>query len=334
MNKKLQILRCGDTRFWAYHWIALEQAKYTDHNISYAKHDEVNLLNQDIIYINSPDIKPYHALDLPIEAKNRGIKVIGGYAGNPKYWSCANKLYSYADLIVTISPQTYSFAKYHYKDIPVIFMPECVDNNYFIKDRKKDNNSFIVGWAGGKHKPIKRFYLAEQLKYPVVTKDDWKLQRNSQDKQLTLEGMRDFYNSIDVLVITSESECCSRVALEAMSCGVPVISTNVGNMKMLLPGCFIVDSKTDDNIVAGINNILDYLKSISVSLNQSYGNINRVIVNELYSWESQKELWDKMFEDVYNGNIQATIDRSEEYLKLFGDNFTSELISDEEIKNY
>jgi len=113
MNK-LNILRCGDQNFWAYYWIAQEHARYSSHNIEYAKFNEINLNGRNLIYIHSPDITNYHADKLPKEAKEKNITVIGGYAGNPEYWSPAEKrTYSVADLIITISPQTYAFAKFH-----------------------------------------------------------------------------------------------------------------------------------------------------------------------------------------------------------------------------
>ena len=42
--------------------------------------------------------------------------------------------------------------------------------------------------------------------------------------------MRDFYHSIDMLIVVSSSEGTPNPALEAMSCGVLILGTPVGNL--------------------------------------------------------------------------------------------------------
>jgi glycosyltransferase involved in cell wall biosynthesis len=321
--KTLNVLRAVDQKFWAYWWIFKEHSLYTNHHIIGQKHNEVNLDGIDVIYIHSPDITNYHAQTLPIEAKNRGIKVIGAYAGNPNFWSPAEKrTYSFADIIVAISPQTYSFCKFHYTNIPTIYMPECVDTNFFTP-KVFNPYSFVVGWAGGAHKPIKRFHLTKELDFPIITKDNWKHQRNSQNSVLTLEEMRDFYRSIDVLVITSKSECQSRVAMEAMATGLPVITTNVGSMKMLLQPEMIVPVD-DECCVKQMNKLLHCLHK-NPTLQKEIGDRNRIYIDSLFSWKNNMELWDNLFINVYNNNIQQAVVDSEVFLSQFGDKFTSEL---------
>ena len=42
------------------------------------------------------------------------------------------------------------------------------------------------------------------------------------------EDMPEYYNGIDIYVCTSRTEGTPNTVLEAMACGVPVISTDVG----------------------------------------------------------------------------------------------------------
>lgn len=336
MKEKLNILRCGDQNFWAYHWITKEHMRYTAHNMQYAKHDEINLDGVDVLYIHSPDITNYHADKLPLEAKARGIKVIGAYAGNPHFWSPAEKrTYSHADLIVTISPQTYSFAKFHYTNIPVIYMPESIDTEFFTP-KSCNRNRFNVGWAGGVHKRVKRYHIAEELKYPIYLKDNWKAQRESQNKNLTLKEMKEYYRKIDVLLVTSASECQPRTVLEAMATGKPVISTDVGSVSMLLEPEWIVPINPTKKVVEEINFRLDLLKKYP-KLRQRVGQRNLDFITKYFSWENNKVLWDTIFEDVYNGNIDNAIYQSKKFLIPFKKEFVSKFIrftsiNDESIK--
>jgi len=49
-----------------------------------------------------------------------------------------------------------------------------------------------------------------------------------------VEEMRDFYSSVDVVLVTSEQEGMPLVVLEAMACGVPVVSLDVGGIREVL----------------------------------------------------------------------------------------------------
>lgn len=331
-NKKLNIVRAGDQNFWAYHWVTKEHSLYTKHNMVYQKHNEVDLNSIDVLYIHSPDITTRHATTLPLDAKEKGIKVIGAYAGNPNFWSPAEKrTYSYADLIVTISPQTYSFAKFHYTHIPVIYLPESIDTNFFTP-KSYNKFRFNVGWAGGAHKKVKRFHIAQALDYPVYLKDDWKQQRNSQSQTLSLDEMKKYYQNIDVLLVTSESECQPRTVLEAMATGKPVIATDVGSVAMLLDKEWVVPVNPEKNVIKEINYRLDLLKKYP-ELRKKVGQRNLEFVTKYFSWKSNKDLWDCIFENVYNDNIDAAIKESKKFLFPFKHEFCERFLNFKNIQS-
>jgi len=330
--KKLKILRCGDQNFWAYYWISQEHARYTIHDMKYAKHDEVNLDDVDILYIHSPDITNSHACLLPLQAREKNIKVIGAYAGNPHFWSPAERrTYRFADLIVTISPQTYSFAKFHYTNIPVIYLPESIDTNFFTPVPCNPGR-FNVGWAGGTHKKVKRYHIAEDLDFPIYLKDNWRLQRNSQNKILTLDEMKEYYRKIDVLLVTSESECQPRTVLEAMATGKPVIATDVGSVSMLLEPEWVVPVNPEENVIREMNARLTLLKKYP-RLRKDVGLRNLNFIKKHFSWDSTKELWDNIFEYVYNNETDKSIHDSRKFLIPFKKEFTSKFMKFERNKN-
>ncbi len=337
--RKLSVLRCGDQLGWAYNWVSLEHERYSCHTVKYARHDQVDLSGVDVIYIHGPDISNYHATDLPLEAINRGIRVVGGYSGNPEYWSPAEKrTYSAADLIVAISPQTYAFCKFHYTNIPVVFMPESIDAEFFkppafgvslnggvlYLDWKPSSkpDRFVVGWAGGIHKLIKRAHLLNELSFPVVTKSDWFKQRNTGGSG-ALDGMVDFYRSIDVLVVTSLSECQPRVVMEAMACGLPVVATDVGSMRMLLDPEWIVTVLPESATVSAINERLHRLCG-DQELRERVGKRNREHVDLCWSWQLNSEIWDTMFAMVCDGHAKSVEQISSAFLKSrdLGETFT------------
>jgi glycosyltransferase involved in cell wall biosynthesis len=311
MEKKLNILRAGD-RNWAYNFISDEHSRYSRHNITYATYDKIKLDNIDLLYIHSPDITSKHALYWPLEAQKRGIKVIGGYAGNPEYWHPeVKKVYSYADLIVTISPQTYQFAKEHYKNIPVIFLPESIDTKFFTP-QDKINSNFTIGIACSMQKPIKRGHIAKKLDYPILIKDNWAKQINSQISNL--DQMKEFYKELDVLLCTSLSECQPRTIMEAMACKKCVISTDVGSVKMLLDSEWIVPVNPEEEVIKQINYRLEILKNFP-TIRSWVAQRNLEHINTYWSWKNNTYLWDDIFELVCNNLFTRAEIISEVYLK-------------------
>ena len=260
------ILKYGDANGWAYYFVHQEQSKYSKHNISYYAHrniEPVNLDGIDLLYIHSPDINKFASDELPLIAKEKGIPVLASYGGLVK------NTYKYADIIGSISPQTYKLAKKNYPQYPVIFLPESVDTDFFYP--KTDYKQFRIGWVGRKCE-IKRHHLLDQLKYPVLKQCDWGNQYFKDDR--TLKPVREFLHNIDCLVLLSKSECMPRVVLEAMTCGIPVISTNVGSLEMMIDKEWLVPSfvepdedffhptkcpKNELNLIHAVNEKLDLL---------------------------------------------------------------------------
>ena len=154
--KKLNVLKICDQYGWAYDFLNREQARYSNHNIISCPIAEFkNLDGIDVVYIHSPDINERARKEIPRLAKEKGIPVIGAYAGE------VTNLYSNSDLLVTISPQTYKYCKDKYLCIRTIFLPESVDTQFFTYVDRTDAN-YQVGWCGRESK-VKRPYLLDKL---------------------------------------------------------------------------------------------------------------------------------------------------------------------------
>lgn len=307
-------LRCGrviDTFGWCYDFISREHKKFSRNMINVMRYDQYDYKKgHDVIYIHSPDISPV-VKRIVKNAKEHGVKVIGGYAGNPIYWGAnVERLYDNIDLIVTISPQTYEFACNNYKNTPVIFLPEPVDTEFFNTSKPlRTPKELVAGWAGGKHKKIKRVELLDKLDYPVVKQCDWAVANFVPDR--TQENMVKFYEGIDILLISSLSECMPRVALEAMSMGRLLISTNVGGIPMLLSDRLnkgYMVSKDENEFVVRANWLLSHLHETSEEWIRHVSIQNRNVVQKYFSWRSCIDIWDDVFERVYNGQADTCVE--------------------------
>ncbi len=67
-------------------------------------------------------------------------------------------------------------------------------------------------------------------------------------ENLSREGVRDLLSEADCLLMTSKSEGSPQVVKEALSCGTPVVTVPVGDVREMLkevPHCFVADSMND-----------------------------------------------------------------------------------------
>jgi glycosyltransferase involved in cell wall biosynthesis len=315
----MKIAKVVDQFGWAYYFLDKEQQRYTRHDLTIFRHNEVVLDGLDAVYIHGPDISP-EALELCNRAKRKGVKVIGGHAG-----PIVNlQPYPYLDLAVGISPQTFQYCREHYV-CPSIFLPEGIDTEFFVP-LKRDPvstwergkwrpaneklpipslsrrngryvNNLIVGWAGRRDN-VKRLYLLDQL--------DFKVEIQSQHgKQFfverSLDHMLRFYNAIDVLVMTSLSECMPRVVLEACACGIPIVCTDVGSIRMILDPDWIVPVNPEKSVVEEMNKRLHSLEN--KDLRQRVGFENRQRIEKTLSWKVLSPYWDAAFVAAVERNI-------------------------------
>lgn len=294
-DQKLNVVKLIDQWGWSYYYIGIEQQRYSKHNIILQKFDAANLDNVDVLYLHGPDMCPAVTDDLIKTCRIKGISIIGGYGG------LVGATYPDADVIATISPQTYDFGKKNYTQ-PVVFLPESIDTEYFKSDIPFDKNRFNVGYAGSPI-PLKRIYLFDKLKFPVIKKCEWGKQFWVAKNQ---EHMKNFYQGIDVLILLSTTECMPRVVLEAMAMGLPVVATNVGSLSFVLDKEWIVDRMPDDEVVRQTNEKLTYLMK-HPNKRREVGERNREYVEKYFSWKVTQPLWDDFFEKVYLGNKQALI---------------------------
>jgi len=96
-----------------------------------------------------------------------------------------------------------------------------------------------------------------------------------------------YYSAADVFIITSNYESFSLVTLEAMSCELPIIATNVGYLPEIV-------KNGENGLIVENNNIFELKKAIlklasSVDLREKIGKNNRLKVIQQYNWKKVAE---------------------------------------------
>jgi D-inositol-3-phosphate glycosyltransferase len=111
--------------------------------------------------------------------------------------------------------------------------------------------------------------------------------------QKTQEELLYYYNAADILVMPSHYESFGMVSLEAMSCGTPVITTNVTGVSHLIE---------DSDLLTSVNNPLDLAEKIKNLLEddeyRSELSMDVVHATKDYSWENLGKQLIKEYEDL------------------------------------
>ena len=106
--------------------------------------------------------------------------------------------------------------------------------------------------------------------------------------------MQRFYAGIDCLVHTSNVEGMTSVAIEAAACGLPIVSTDVGDMDQLVEEEWLVPVEPEDVVVREMNKRLDLLKE-DVDLRHRIGDRNRREVLKNWDWRHRVAGYEEMF---------------------------------------
>lgn len=117
-----------------------------------------------------------------------------------------------------------------------------------------------------------------------------------EDKWRGPDEMLEFYRSIDVYVCASRSEGTPNPCLEAAACGVPVVTTRVGNMPELIQhgvNGFFVERNVSD-IARKLTRLRDD-PLLRAELSQ-----NMLASIQAWDWEHQAGTYRNMFETMLN----------------------------------
>ena len=121
--------------------------------------------------------------------------------------------------------------------LPTFYTPNGVDTNFYRPNLNKAPSSLLrVGWAGSLTNMGSGYRGYHQFIVPAVADVEGVelLTAAREDNWRGPEEMREFYRSLDVYICASRAEGTPNTCLEAAACGVPLLTTCVGNMPELV----------------------------------------------------------------------------------------------------
>jgi glycosyltransferase involved in cell wall biosynthesis len=169
----------------------------------------------------------------------------------------------------------------------------------------REGGDLVVGWAGNSQwsdgtkgkdhkgletiiKPAIRLAQTEGVAVRGRFQD-----RN--DKWLPYEQMPDYFNALDVYVCASEHEGTPNPVLEAMACGLPVVSTRVGVVPQVfgpLQSRFILEARTPEALAACLVR-LAHEPQLRTKLSEE--NLRQI---KGWNWERTADRWRSFFANV------------------------------------
>lgn len=175
------------------------------------------------------------------------------------------------------------------------------------KNIKKRN--LVVGWVGNSawESDKEDFKGVNTILKPTIeklAKDGYKIERFFADKterMIPHDKMVEYYSKIDVLVCTSKIEGTPNPVLEAMACGVPVISTDVGIVNDALGKLghkYILKERTKECLEQTFKDFFENLDDIEKLSNEN--------LKQIKNWEWKnickkfEKFFDKQFEEHSN----------------------------------
>ena len=157
---------------------------------------------------------------------------------------------------------------------------------------------FTAGWAGNFYRSFKRTYLLPQLNHPV------KIQKNHGTKFFVKNRdqteMVKFYQSLNAYVLVSTNEGgASRTIYEAMSCGLPVVTTNCGGeIPHIIDNKWIVPVEPESEVIKQMNERLAILAE-HPEIASEVGKRNRTKMVTEYDWKVKTPKFDEIFHKIY-----------------------------------
>ena len=181
--------------------------------------------------------------------------------------------------------------------LPTFYTPNGVDTTFYSPATTKAPSSLLrIGWAGSLTNmgPGYRGYHEFIVPAAAAVERVELLTAAREDECRGPEEMREFYRSLDVYVCASRNEGTPNPCLEAAACGVPLLTTRVGNMPELVcdgVNGFFVERDVDD-IARKLRTLRDDSNLRSAMSMQIQQDI------QAWDWSLRSQAYRQMFEEM------------------------------------
>lgn len=182
---------------------------------------------------------------------------------------------------------------------PIYYTPNGVDTEFYAPAKERNGKGPLrVGWAGSLGNMNSEVRGYHEFIVPACAKVEGVelVSAVREEKWRGPEEMREFYRSIDVYLCASRKEGTPNPCLEAAACGLPLVTTRVGNMPELVRdgenGLFV--ERDVDDIAAKLTRLRD-----DESLRKRMGKCALSSICA-WDWNQQAENFRQMFEEVLN----------------------------------
>ena len=138
-----------------------------------------------------------------------------------------------AQMAVTLNARMDSITKKYIKN--TVLVPCSVNTEIFVpkKEIKPSSSVKRIVFPSDRSRMVKNYPLFEEVIKLLKSKYNINCE-TFEVKNMNRQQVADLYNSADLMLMTSISEGSPQVVKEAMACNLPVVSTNVGDVEVLL----------------------------------------------------------------------------------------------------
>lgn len=193
---------------------------------------------------------------------------------------CASK--TLQPFVSKIVIKSRNLEKYIYIKNKVNIIPNGVDFEKFRPLNKKNckeklnlnTKNRLILFLGNPSNPRKNFRLLNKA-YNLIKNDNLEIIK---PYPIPFKNIALYLNAVDVLVLTSYLEGSPNVIKEAMACNLPIVSTDVGDVREIIgntEGCYIISFEPVD-VAKKIQMALDFGKRTNGRENIKYLKINNV----------------------------------------------------------
>jgi len=179
-------------------------------------------------------------------------------------------------------------------DGQTFYAPRGVDPEVFYPEREfEEREKFIVAYVG---KPVYQKGLPDYIKPACdIAGVDLIINDRNYTNALPPNEMRKFYNQADAYIVASTIDGTPNPALEAASCGKPIIANKIGNMPE-----FIEDGVNGFLVDLNVNEYVEKIKELKEDRKRCFemGRNARQTILKNWTWEKVTENEREIFRSV------------------------------------